>query len=58
MTDKNMTRAYYTKDESGIAVFERGNDVIVVPVDAANLLLRHVTDESWEELREILNADY
>ena len=54
-------RAYFTMDESGAAVFERSNDVIVVPADLAKLLplegdmvSEPMTDAHWEKLRTIV----
>lgn len=57
---KNMARASFTIDESGVAVFERNNDVIVVPAGLAmfvpmdDAISEPMPDETWERLRDIV----
>lgn len=57
---KNMSTASFTMDEFGVAVFERNNDVIVVPAYLADLLpmkngiSNPMSDEAWEILRDIV----
>ena len=53
-------RASFTMDESGVAVFERNQDVLVVPAGLAkhvpmvDSISDPMTDEHWERLRDIV----